>query len=79
MREQKVDALVVVFAVEGVPSIAEDSITCITSSVEEANSRLWNFRLDGHGFTAITPIRITKAKVMQKQLGQMLMGSQHIY
>jgi uncharacterized membrane-anchored protein len=79
MREQKVDALVVVFSVEGITSLSDNLITCITSSVEEAQARLWDFRLDGHGFTSVTPTRVSKAKVVQVKMGQMIVGSHHIY
>ena len=79
MREHKVNALVVVFAVEGVASLSDNLITCITSSVEEAQERLWDFRLDGQGFTSITPTRVSKAKVTQVKMGQMIVGSHHIY
>jgi hypothetical protein len=79
MREHKVSALVVVFAVEGITSLSDNLITCITSSVDEAQEKLWNFRLDGQGFTSITPTRVSKAKVMQDRIGQMTVGSHHIY
>jgi hypothetical protein len=79
MREQKVDALVVVFATEGISGLGDSLFTCITNSAEEAEARLWNFRLDGIGFTAISRVRTSKAKVLKNKIGQVLLGSHHIY
>lgn len=79
MREQKVDALVVVFSTEGMAGLGDNLFTCITNSASEAEARLWDFRLDGHGFTAISTVRTSKVKVARNKIGQVLVGSHHIY
>jgi hypothetical protein len=76
VRTLRVPATAVVFDVDGVAGLKH--VTAITNNVEELISQMWNFRLDGCGFTRIDIASTKKVQVAESKIGSQYSGIHHI-
>lgn len=76
-HQEKVSALAVVFAVEGIAGL--NSLTCVITDPEQVLGSLTSLSLDGQKFTSITEMRRAKVRVLPKEIGIVMVGTHHVY
>lgn len=76
MRAQRVPAIAVVFDVDGLAGLR--NVTAVTTNVDELINQLWDFRLDGCGFTRIDIASTKEVQVAESKIGFQCAGIRHI-